>query len=226
MRHHGQKEDVYLADGTIVIWRWLGFNRFFPADQPKPSKVMRGCASVRSTSLLAVDTECSHSLQDYQESCENFYSRHGHQSKPLFLLASFKLLSVVPISQLTRHLHVAYTLRNNYVIVLTLPDRVRLHNVSDFQPRQRPSFPLDENDEDDITNLSRLHLDEEGDDGEHIVAPIASQRAALSPPLAGQDIIIPKAECNLQAVSLSCHGLSLMVLGVSGRVWIWTSTLD
>ncbi|KAG8219761.1 WD40-repeat-containing domain protein [Butyriboletus roseoflavus] len=50
MRHNGQKENVYLADGTIAIWRWLGFNRFFPPNQQKPSKVMRGCASVRSVS--------------------------------------------------------------------------------------------------------------------------------------------------------------------------------
>jgi len=190
MRSNGQKQTVYLADGTIAIWRWLGFDRFFPPNHPKPSRVMRGCAS------------------DYQES------------------SSFKLLSVVPISQLTRHLRVAYTLKNNYVIALILPDRIRLHNVADFQPRQRPSFPLEKNDEDEIINLSRLHLDEEGDDGEDAVVPTTSQRMALSPPLAPQDIVVPRAECNLQDISLGCHGLSLMALGVDGRIWIWTSAVD
>ncbi|KAH0838264.1 hypothetical protein J3R83DRAFT_6520 [Lanmaoa asiatica] len=197
MRHNGQKENVYHADGTIAIWRWLGFDRFFPPNQQKPSKVMRGCASAWSLS-----------------------------PEVLFPQASFKLLSVAPISQLIRHLHIAYTLKNNYVIALMLPDRIRLHNVADFQPRQRPSFPLDENDGDEITNLSRLHLDEEGDDGEHVVAPIVSQRAALSPPLGGQDIVIPKAEYSLQAVALDCHGLSLIALGVNGRIWIWASAVD
>jgi hypothetical protein len=144
----------------------------------------------------------------------------------LFPQASFKLLSVAPISQLTRHLHVAYTLRNNYVMAVTLPDRVRLYNVADFQPRQRPSFPLDENDEDEITNLSRLHLDDEGDDEEHVVAPIVSQKSALSPPLGGTDIVIPSAVHSLQAVALGCHGLTLMALGVNGRIWIWTSAID
>ena len=143
----------------------------------------------------------------------------------LFSQASFKLLSVAPISQLTRHLHIAYTLRNNYVIAVTLPDRIRLHNVADFRPRQRPSFPLDESNGDEITALSRLHLDE-GDDGEHIVAPIVSQRTALSPPVEGQDIVLPRAEDSLQAVVLGCHGLSLVALGVNGRIWIWTSAVD
>lgn len=76
MRHNEQKENVYLADGTIAIWRWLGFDRFFPPNQQKPSKVMRGCASVRSVPFLALDTEGS--LQDYQESCEHLYFRHVH----------------------------------------------------------------------------------------------------------------------------------------------------
>lgn len=223
MRHNKQ-ENVYFTDGTIVIWRWLGFDRFFPPDQQKPSKVMRGCASVRSVSLLAVDTESF--LQDYQESCERFYSRNGHSNLSLFPQASFKLLSVVPISQLTRHLHIAYTLRNNYVIAITLPDRTRLHNVADFRPRQQPSFPLDESGGDEIADLSRLHLDEEGDDGEHDIAPIVSKSTALSPPLGGQEIVIPSAEQSLQAVALGCHGLSLIALGVNGRIWIWTSAVD
>jgi len=190
MRRNEDKEDVYFEDGTIAIWRWLGFDRFFPPDQPKPSKVMRGCAS------------------DYQES------------------SSFKLLSVAPISQLARHLHLSYTLKNNYVIAITLPDRIRLHNVADFQPRQQPPFPLDETDGDEVTGLSRLHLDEEGDDSDHDVAPIVPQRTNFSPPLKGQDIIIPGPGNSVQAATFGCHGLSLMALGVNGRIWIWTNAAD
>lgn len=135
--------------------------------------------------------------------------------------ASFKLLSVAPIPQLTRHLHIAYTLKDNYVIATTLPDRVLLHNVADFQPRQRPPFPLDKNDE--ITNLSRLHLDE---DDEEVVAPIVSGTTAFSPPLERQDITISTSECNLRAVALGCHGLSLMALDANGKIWIWTNLTD
>ena len=111
------------------------------------------------------------------------------------------------------------------MIGVALPDRIRLHNISDLQPRQRPPFPLDENDGDEINNLSRLHLDED-DDGEQVIEPAASQKNAFSPPLGGQDIIIPRAEHSLQAVALGCHGSSLIALGVNGQVWIWTNVAD
>ncbi|KZT02634.1 WD40 repeat-like protein [Laetiporus sulphureus 93-53] len=38
------KDEIYEENGTVVIWQWLGFNRFFPPGK-LPSKVMRGCAS-------------------------------------------------------------------------------------------------------------------------------------------------------------------------------------
>ncbi|KAF9229227.1 WD40 repeat-like protein [Gyrodon lividus] len=185
-RHINQKDDLHLEDGTIAIWRWLGFDRFFPPNQPKPSKVMRGCAS------------------DYQES------------------SSFKLLSIVPIPQTTRHLHAAYTLKNNYVIAMTLPDRVRLHNVADFKPRRTPPFPLGQ---DEVTSLaSRLHLDDAGDADADTDADADVQ--VLSPPVKGRDIVAPEAEEGLQAAVVGFHGLSLMALGSRGRVWIWTDTTD
>ncbi|GBE78010.1 WD40-repeat-containing domain protein [Sparassis latifolia] len=37
-------DGVYYENGTVVIWRWLGFDRFFPPGRPL-QKVMRGCAS-------------------------------------------------------------------------------------------------------------------------------------------------------------------------------------
>ena len=46
MRSKNNRDDLYFEDGTIAIWRWLGFDRFFPASRPKPAKLMRGCASV------------------------------------------------------------------------------------------------------------------------------------------------------------------------------------
>ncbi len=38
--------DTYIEPGTIVLWRWLGLNRFFPATKPPDQEVLRGCASV------------------------------------------------------------------------------------------------------------------------------------------------------------------------------------
>lgn len=180
MRRNGDRNDLYFEDGTIAIWRWLGFDRFFPATRPRPSKVMRGCAS------------------DYQES------------------SSFKLLSVVPISQSARHLHVAQTHTNDYVIAITLPDRVYLHNVSNFEPRVPPAFPLDQ---DLVTSLSsKLHLD---DDGDEDVQTIPTTHIHKTLPK-GTEIAVPNVTDDLQASVLGFYGLLLGILDNKGRMWIWT----
>ncbi|KAL4242151.1 WD40/YVTN repeat-like-containing domain superfamily protein [Abortiporus biennis] len=44
MRKDPDGDDIYYEEGTIVIWRWLGFERFFPPDKP-PQPNLRGCAS-------------------------------------------------------------------------------------------------------------------------------------------------------------------------------------
>lgn len=180
MRRNGDRNDLYFEDGTVAIWRWLGFDRFFPATRPRPSKVMRGCAS------------------DYQES------------------SSFKLLSVVPISQSARHLHVAQTHTNDYVIAITLPDRVYLHNVSNFEPRVPPAFPLDQ---DLVTSLSsKLHLD---DDGDEDVQTIPTTHIHKTLPK-GTEIAVPNVTDDLQASVLGFYGLLLGILDNKGRMWIWT----
>ena len=46
MRSNNDPDDLYFEDGTLAVWHWLGFDRFFPASRPKPAKFMRGCASV------------------------------------------------------------------------------------------------------------------------------------------------------------------------------------
>lgn len=38
------RDDMYEENGTVVIWQWLGFDRYLPPGKPI-QKVMRGCAS-------------------------------------------------------------------------------------------------------------------------------------------------------------------------------------
>ena len=45
MRREGAKNDFWFEEGTMVIWRWLGVDRFFPPGH-LIAKVLRGCASV------------------------------------------------------------------------------------------------------------------------------------------------------------------------------------
>src|ERR1700728_1632238 len=44
-RQNDITDDIYEEAGTLVLWRWLGFDRFFPPNMPY-QKVLRGCASV------------------------------------------------------------------------------------------------------------------------------------------------------------------------------------
>jgi hypothetical protein len=44
-RRNDVPNDLYEEAGTLVLWRWLGFDRFFPPDK-QYQKVLRGCASV------------------------------------------------------------------------------------------------------------------------------------------------------------------------------------
>ncbi|KAI0735080.1 WD40 repeat-like protein [Earliella scabrosa] len=43
-RDHEDRDDTYYEEGTVAVWQWLGFNRFFPLGKI-PQKVMRGTAS-------------------------------------------------------------------------------------------------------------------------------------------------------------------------------------
>ncbi|KII93926.1 hypothetical protein PLICRDRAFT_409781 [Plicaturopsis crispa FD-325 SS-3] len=43
-RHEDVRDDIYYEPGTVVLWRWLGLDRFFPPNAPL-QKVLRGCAS-------------------------------------------------------------------------------------------------------------------------------------------------------------------------------------
>ncbi|KAL9715888.1 hypothetical protein Ac2012v2_000331 [Leucoagaricus gongylophorus] len=72
------KRDTCLAPGEVVVWKWLGLNRFFPPlydelrIQGKSQSILRGCASV-SYGLLPCrngDVLISAPSQDYQESCK------------------------------------------------------------------------------------------------------------------------------------------------------------
>jgi polycomb protein EED len=48
----GENKDTYIVPGEIVVWTWLGLDRFFPPlyddlrAEGRPQTVLRGCASV------------------------------------------------------------------------------------------------------------------------------------------------------------------------------------
>ena len=40
-----QDKSTYLDPGELIVWRWLGIDRFFPPNQ-KGANVLHGCSSV------------------------------------------------------------------------------------------------------------------------------------------------------------------------------------
>lgn len=81
-QEHGTSEQSLLSDvpktqfntapRPVVVWRWLGFDRFFPPDKPF-QKVVRGVASVRppSQSHICLHNVANHYCsQDYRGSGE------------------------------------------------------------------------------------------------------------------------------------------------------------
>ncbi|KAH7913007.1 WD40-repeat-containing domain protein [Hygrophoropsis aurantiaca] len=176
MRHNDQAHEVYCIDGTIAVWQWLGFDRFFPPNQPVPARIMRGCAS------------------DYQES------------------SSFKLLSVIPIPQSTRHMHVSHTHTGDYIVLLTLPDTLRLFNVASIPTRHAPRFPIEL---DSIADLAqKLHLDDDDDDESPKMAPEPRK----------WEVKIAEDAQNTFKLSILGHGGTLLIAGASdGKVHLWTA---
>lgn len=53
-RHNDAPNDVYEEPGTLVVWRWLGLDRFFPPGVEYHQKILRGCASVRLVNYTAL----------------------------------------------------------------------------------------------------------------------------------------------------------------------------
>jgi hypothetical protein len=60
MRRNGRRDDIYYEDGTLTVFRWIGFDRFFPPDQEKIGKVLRGCSSVLHLLFLYFFHESDH----------------------------------------------------------------------------------------------------------------------------------------------------------------------
>ncbi|KAH7929326.1 WD40 repeat-like protein [Leucogyrophana mollusca] len=178
MRVKDQIHEVYYVDGTIVLWQWLGFDRFFPPDQTRPARIMRGCAS------------------DYQES------------------SSFKLLSVVPIPQSTKHLHVSQTYTGDYILFLTLPKTLRFFNVASLPPREPPRFPLDADAIEDLATKLRLDDDDE-----------VEELPKAAPQFDKWEIdIAADAEESFQLCVSGFGGLVLVAGTTEGNVRIWGAT--
>ncbi|RDB28613.1 Polycomb group protein FIE1 [Hypsizygus marmoreus] len=121
-------KETYLEPGQLVVWRWLGMDRFFPPDKTDVRQsVLRGCAS------------------DYQESAS-------------FKIISALSFPSVPTQYITPMLHVYQSSSHDPVVLFTYPKStsITMFNVIHLQPRKPPPFPLDEASL--VENTERMHL--------------------------------------------------------------------
>lgn len=185
MRRRGRKDDIYYEDGTVTIFRWIGFDRFFPAGQ-EIGKVFRGCTS------------------DYQES------------------SSFTLISTSSLPQQTRHVHVAQAFTGDYILVLSLPDSVRLYNLANFHPRVIAPDPLEHvPPEPDIeSEFQNVRLDDEEEEEDKPITTFFGK----SPESQRWEVLVPDAQGSVQACVLGFGGQLLVTLG-KRKVYIWRETL-
>lgn len=66
-------KECYLEPGELIVWRWLGVDRFFPPRyEESPQTVLRGCSSVSASECelyrVFFDILFTRDEQDYQES--------------------------------------------------------------------------------------------------------------------------------------------------------------
>ncbi|KAK0464872.1 uncharacterized protein EV420DRAFT_925852 [Desarmillaria tabescens] len=121
---------TYIEPGTIVLWRWLSLNRFFPATKPPDQEVLRGCAS------------------DYQ------------QSASFKILSVYSITECVDsynpprlsVFRSEKHCPIILFTRPN-------SNTITLYNVAHFEARSVPPFTSDVDDVAELTERMQLTED-------------------------------------------------------------------
>jgi len=198
----GNENEFYEEPGAVVIWRWLGFDRFLPAGRPM-QKVIRGCAS----------------------------DHRGSQS--------FKIIASYSLPMRCKHVCVFYDPVNHDPILLIPDDQViRIFNITYFQPRVRPAFPLDqESVEEQVPELTRRMEESSSqfeDTGQSTFAPPKKIWPTLPVPLKlleavpGWKISVKKAADvtkanvpNVEACEVAAGGAMILGVGKRSTLYMW-----
>lgn len=124
--------------------------------------------------------------------------------------------------QQTRHVHVTQAFTGDYILVLSLPDSVRLYNLANFHPRVIAPDPLEHvPPELDIeSELENVRLDDEEEEEDNPITTFFGR----SPESQRWEVLVPDAQGSVQACVLGFGGQLLVTLG-KRRVYIWRETL-
>ena len=220
-----QTKPLYNLPGTLVIWRWLSLERFFPRDRTHYPPILKGNASV------------SVSLE--QSYCQNGRSRAinrtGSSRKRCvasiyrcFVLtrskASFKILSEykLPLPKESVQAHVFTSKDHSPLILFPGCGMVRVSSIKDLIPRNGLKFP--DVDEELITTTSHLNIRASPKYNESmrflpcwsIEIDKDSRRESTEWSLS-QEEKLPK----LEACTMEENGKLLIGVGAKEGIWIW-----
>jgi len=213
--YDAQNKETYLEQGELIIWRWLGVDRYFPPNhEGVPPTVLRGCSS------------------DYQESSS-------------FQLISIHAFPTVPTQFIVPSMSLFQSPTHDPLVVFVYPgskDFVML-NLSHLSPRKKPPFPVkaenfqtgSESGGGTLASATeRLHIDGEREDrngnenaestGEQEKRPalLNARAEVVPPPLVGWELGIDDLdEKTLCSCALGADGRMIVGVGSKGSLWVW-----
>ena len=127
------------------------------------------------------------------------------------------------LPQLTRHVHVFQASTGDFILAISLPDRVRLYNVAKFRPRVVSADTTEHDIVSDLTARLRLGEDEEEEEEEEEEKEKDQSVTKIfgkSPEPQRWEVLVPGAQESVQACVLGFGGQLLVTIG-KRRVWIW-----
>ncbi|KAI0082300.1 WD40 repeat-like protein [Panus rudis PR-1116 ss-1] len=216
------RERLYQAPGTIAVWRWLGFDRYFPPNKIPPRN-MRGCASV-STVPHFIHSEffkviSCHSLPMSVTALRVF---HAHYHDPIVLVPLADTVHIRNISQFKPREIPPYPLDNEAAPTTKGKDTKRKN-----QKRKKRSRPADSGDGDDRDGSGEnfVWIPPEGLPAHNEPQPSPPQ--ALLECVPGWKLVTnPNSNSNrglidIQSCEVACEGNVIIGIGTSRNLLIW-----
>ncbi|KAK7694742.1 hypothetical protein QCA50_001930 [Cerrena zonata] len=199
------EHDYYQENGTVVIWRWLGFDRFFPPGRPE-QEIKRGVASDYRNSDSFKIISC-YSLPMHTP---NIYVYRTLMHDPIV---------VVPLGHTARIFNVTHFKAREPPAfpVAEEPEMV------DLTERMRLSYGGDDEIEDEEARQRRMRRHK-------LPQPKAKPPRSLLENVAGWELPFPQtdapAEMEIQSCEVACDGRVIVGVGIKGTMVIWKLRQD
>lgn len=155
-----------------------------------------------------------------------------HADRRAIHVESFKVLSAYHLPLTTLDLHVYTSRHHDPLLLVPMGKVIRIFNITHFEPRDSPPFPVDEGVE---QMAKRMRLDEEGggegtDGNRETPANMSAQTLRLRPlfeAVEGWDISAAEAAAvhpdlpDIISCTMTFKGRCVLGAGAQGTLFIW-----